>query len=111
MSVYSLGNMSGPRQSLTRGDTSLTIQRDNVINSIRHPELPLYDIWSNMVRKCDVYKAFNIEPMWSKSFSTFLQDLGPRISSKHVVIRTDLTKGYTKDNCKWGQPKRIGSRR
>ncbi len=38
---------------------------------------------------------------WLQSFSTFLQDIGPRPSPKHRLSRCDLSKGFEPGNTSW----------
>jgi hypothetical protein len=36
-----------------------------------------------------------------KSFENFLADMGRRPSASHSIDRTDNTRGYGPDNCRW----------
>ena len=74
-------------------------------------DLPEYDIWNNMKRRCHIkthhkykdYGARGIEVCdeWYSSFTKFYEDMGPRPSPDHSLERKDNNKGYFKENCKW----------
>ena len=70
----------------------------------------LYNIWNGIKKRClKVYcKDYNaygnsgikICKRWLK-FPNFLEDMGPRPSTKHTVDRINNKLGYSKGNCRW----------
>lgn len=44
------------------------------------------------IRMCD---------RWARSFSAFLEDMGPKPTRKHTIDRKESSKGYYKSNCRW----------
>lgn len=88
---------------------------------IRHPrgeriegylckDHPLLLTWQNMWRRCTEernphYKNYGgrgitICERWRK-FKNFVEDMGPKPTTKHTIERTDNEKGYSPDNCVW----------
>lgn len=69
---------------------------------------PTYLSWTAMTARCTrgKYKdRFTIDSRWtgSKGFENFLSDMGERPDGK-TLDRTDNTKGYAPDNCRWATP-------
>lgn len=71
---------------------------------------PEYYIWHAMKQRCRypknksyaIYGGRGIDycTEWSH-FDCFLDDMGPRPSSKHELDRIDNSLGYFKENCRW----------
>lgn len=74
-----------------------------------------YQIWSQMKMRCfnrkhpkwESYggRGIGMDPVWVKSFATFLADVGPRPSLGHQIDRIDNDKGYFPGNVKWSTRK------
>lgn len=67
----------------------------------------IYRRWASMKRRCKAkdgscYDLNNIqyEPEWD-SFDRFFLDMSPSFSSDLELDRIDVTKGYSKENCRW----------
>lgn len=77
------------------------------INNIHKSE---YDTWVQMHQRChrtthpkySTHGAIGIKVCdeWV-SFTIFLSDMGKRPSEDFSLCRTDLTKNFNKDNCRW----------
>ena len=71
----------------------------------------IYGVWLNMHRRCSDpstssfkdygARGISVAPEWFK-FETFLADMGERDSPAHSIERKDNSKGYSRENCKWG---------
>jgi hypothetical protein len=80
----------------------------------RRSETIDYGVWKRMHHRCYLptnksYSTFGgkgikICDEWH-SFETFYNDMGARPSAKHIIMRLDDTKDFSKDNCKWGVDK------
>lgn len=72
-----------------------------------------YAIWSAIKTRClnvkhPSYaryggKGITIDPRWlgKEGFDRFFADLGPRKNARMIIERKDMTKGYSKENCRW----------
>lgn len=86
----------------TRGASSVTHGRSRTAE---------HRIWCGIITRCTntgrnesrnyVSRGIGICERWRKSFTAFLEDMGPRPSPKHSVERIDNDREYCPDNCKW----------
>lgn len=73
--------------------------------------LPEYKVWVAMKQRCENPKnlgyanyggrGITVCEQWSKSFASFLQDMGRRPSAELSVERIDNDLGYEPNNCRW----------
>lgn len=71
---------------------------------------PTYSSWVNMRTRCENpnstqwkwygAKGVTVCDRW-KTFALFLEDVGPRPSTKHTLDRIDGLKGYEPGNVRW----------
>jgi hypothetical protein len=76
---------------------------------------PLYGTWLGIRRRCnDVNyhsyqyyggRGITLCEEWTKSFWTFVADMGDKPSKNHSIERIDNNIGYTPSNCKWATAK------
>lgn len=69
-----------------------------------------YGVWMSMKARCGnpkvaSYKRYGARGItvcerWMK-FENFIQDIGPRPTSKHSLDRIDTHQGYELENCRW----------
>jgi AraC-like DNA-binding protein len=81
---------------------------------------PEYKAWQMMHQRCSNPKAqafdnyggrgIVVAMRWS-SFERFIEDMGPRPSSRHTLERIDNDAGYSKRNCRWATYKENESNR
>jgi hypothetical protein len=84
---------------------------------------PEYVCWVNLRERCynplredyPRYGGRNITvcPRWRKSFTAFLEDMGPKPNPTYSIDRVKNNKGYSKSNCRWSDPhtQRMNQRR
>lgn len=106
-------------RNLVRGDThSCGCYRDEYYSSARKHghtfnghKTSEYRSWSAMKARClnakNKYyynyggRGIKICKRWINGFENFIQDMGPKPSSKHSLERINNNRGYTPKNCKW----------
>lgn len=74
-------------------------------------ESKVYRAWCSMKRRCynenDIQysdyggKGIEVCKRWKSSFENFFKDMGHPPSDKHSVDRINVSKNYSKSNCKW----------
>ena len=80
---------------------------------MRRPKHPLRDTWTGLRQRClnprnpkfAIYGARGIHvcPDWD-DFLTFVDDVGPKPSSKHYLCRKNVNGSYFPENCEWRLP-------
>jgi hypothetical protein len=65
-----------------------------------------YRAWTNMKEDCRPGGYWHSDGIkvctrWSDSFESFLADMGPKPSPKHVLARLDVGKNFEPGNCQW----------
>ncbi len=72
---------------------------------------PEWRAWNGMLHRCySKYgpsyaryggRGIKVCARWRNSFENFLEDMGPRPSSKHSIDRKKNNRGYNPGNCRW----------
>ena len=94
----------------------MDIDRKKFLNDPSRWKNRLYNIWSNMIRRChnknnSNYPAYGgrkikVCPEWKKDFWKFYDwAMANNYSDKYTLDRIDNSKGYGPDNCRWATKK------
>lgn len=85
-----------------------TTKRNTTHDSTKTPE---FKAWCQMRARCSnpnnpAYKDYGgrgirVCERWERSFTSFLEDMGPRPSPRHSIDRSCNDKGYEPGNCRW----------
>lgn len=101
-------SVSRLREGFTESCGCLRLERATKANT-KHGmhHTAIYNRWRNITSRCKdktnpVYggKGISFDPDWS-DFTKFLEDMGDTFSEELEIDRIDVTKGYSKDNCRW----------
>ncbi len=74
---------------------------------------PTYETWRAMKKRCKYkpeYSDVTVCDEWTKSFETFLADMGARPEGK-TIDRINGNLGYFKENCRWATAAEQGQNR
>jgi hypothetical protein len=92
------------RENIGKSKTTHGLSWHELYNTWHH----IKDRTSNKNNKQFKYwggKGITVCESWKNSFPNFLKDMGERPSKNHSIDRIDCNKGYSKDNCRWADPK------
>lgn len=97
-------------RNLTTGNTTSCSCR-SFGKSIPVHSMPEYKCWCHMIYRCENPKSksflnyggrgIKVDPVWRKSFQSFLEHIGPRPSNKYSVERMENDGHYEPGNVRW----------
>ncbi|MFD1104587.1 helix-turn-helix domain-containing protein [Sphingobium olei] len=99
-------------RGLTRSCGAQKHRAPNVIHGHAHAKAQTgeYKSWAAIIQRCTNpnnpgYAAYggagiDVCERW-RSFSNFLEDMGPKPTKFHSIDRLDNSRGYHPDNCRW----------
>jgi len=94
----------------TRGRCRLCESEAQQVKARAHPFKHEYTSWRHMLQRCTNPNATSYADYGGRgihvcerwlSFDSFLEDMGPKPSSKHQIDRVNNSGHYSPDNCKW----------
>jgi len=103
-----------PAEELARRATTHGYSRQGGNNEGTRKWSAEYRAWLNMKRRCEhgrfyVENGIEVCERWANSFPAFLEDMGPKPSSKHSLDRYPNRFGnYELGNCRWATRKEQG---
>lgn len=111
--VSDVGLRPTAQHEMHRIDTNEGYAPENCIWRVSHggSHKREYSIWRNMKRRCGDPRSsgwrnygargITVCERWAKSFSAFMEDMGPSPTSLHEIDRTDNDGNYEPGNCRW----------
>jgi hypothetical protein len=98
------------KKSKTRSKNRTYHPRNELVDSLKVSDHPLYATWSNMLSRCTNpndtgYKNYGgrgieVCERWFH-FKNFREDMGLKPSLKHTLERRNNDEGYSPENCEW----------
>lgn len=80
---------------------------------------PEFTVWEMMIQRCTNKnhtsypdyggRGIAICQRWLSSFQNFFDDMGQRPTPVHTLERTDNSRGYNPNNCRWATPLEQGA--